>query len=363
MDNYCDFSLPVSFPSTVCWLCVIAECRLNHRQMMLREEASDVDEESLLAEDLIPLEQLEIRRYAPTLSNNNNKNLHNNDLRAQPVRPLQYTEEALQLDASSPPALAAMSSSSAINANDSLASQLSAAIRLPTRSVVNRTFVSTLTGPRFNEKPKGKLLFRQRVREQLGHFDYEVIEQRFGVSADKWERLKTHMAPKTKANGTNMLTILPGRNSPQALVMKKWGSRGRRHSTETSFSTRTSSKLLELLNFVRENKIDKNLFASFNQSNQTLTGTEDVLLDTLSEPLLKAEESIQINRKQPIDLDSIILIGAHYDTVEDCNGINDNGSGSILLLELAKALSSLRYKLKHTIIFVWFDLEEQVSLI
>ena len=60
------------------------------------------------------------------------------------------------------------------------------------------------------------------------------------------------------------------------------------------------------------------------------------------------------------DKDDILLLGAHYDTVETSPGIDDNGSGVIATLEVARILSN-RGQLNHTVIFTAFDLEELVS--
>jgi len=54
--------------------------------------------------------------------------------------------------------------------------------------------------------------------------------------------------------------------------------------------------------------------------------------------------------------DSIIVLGAHYDTVEDTPGADDNGSAIAGLLELYRLLAAFRYK--KTIRFVAFTLEE-----
>ncbi len=52
----------------------------------------------------------------------------------------------------------------------------------------------------------------------------------------------------------------------------------------------------------------------------------------------------------------IIVIGAHYDAVQDCPGANDNGSGVAALLEIAKALA--KEKFPRTVRFVAFTNEE-----
>lgn len=52
----------------------------------------------------------------------------------------------------------------------------------------------------------------------------------------------------------------------------------------------------------------------------------------------------------------IIVVGAHYDSVPDCPGANDNGTGVASTLEIAKLLS--KQKVDRTIKFVFFPNEE-----
>lgn len=44
--------------------------------------------------------------------------------------------------------------------------------------------------------------------------------------------------------------------------------------------------------------------------------------------------------------DNIVIVGAHYDTAKNTNGVNDNGSGVAALLEVAKIIGKqpLNYK-------------------
>jgi len=56
------------------------------------------------------------------------------------------------------------------------------------------------------------------------------------------------------------------------------------------------------------------------------------------------------------DPESIILIGAHYDTVEDTPGADDNASAIAALLEIYRLISPYRHK--KTVRFVAFTLEE-----
>ncbi|KAI2811315.1 hypothetical protein BLOT_002489 [Blomia tropicalis] len=58
------------------------------------------------------------------------------------------------------------------------------------------------------------------------------------------------------------------------------------------------------------------------------------------------------------DRDSILVIGAHYDTVPNSVGIEDNASGSVAIMELARVLHEHRCALNMTIMFVLFDMEE-----
>ena len=51
-------------------------------------------------------------------------------------------------------------------------------------------------------------------------------------------------------------------------------------------------------------------------------------------------------------------MGAHWDTVPDSPGVDDNGSGVAAILELARALHDGNCTNKYTIILVAFDLEE-----
>ncbi|AJW62971.1 Leupeptin-inactivating enzyme 1 precursor [Elizabethkingia miricola] len=57
--------------------------------------------------------------------------------------------------------------------------------------------------------------------------------------------------------------------------------------------------------------------------------------------------------------DSIIMFGAHYDSVEMGPGINDNATGVAILLELASALEELKIKPEKTIRFAFWDAEEE----
>jgi Zn-dependent M28 family amino/carboxypeptidase len=56
------------------------------------------------------------------------------------------------------------------------------------------------------------------------------------------------------------------------------------------------------------------------------------------------------------DPDNVIVVGAHLDSVGTGPGINDNGSGSAALLEMARHINKM--KLRNKVRFVWFSAEE-----
>ncbi len=56
--------------------------------------------------------------------------------------------------------------------------------------------------------------------------------------------------------------------------------------------------------------------------------------------------------------ESVVLIGAHYDSVKMGPGINDNASGVALLLDLMHQLKAEKTKPKHTIVLAFWDSEE-----
>jgi Zn-dependent M28 family amino/carboxypeptidase len=56
------------------------------------------------------------------------------------------------------------------------------------------------------------------------------------------------------------------------------------------------------------------------------------------------------------DPNNVIMLGAHLDSVQAGAGINDDGSGTTLILEIAKALR--KFKVKNKVRFAWWGAEE-----
>jgi hypothetical protein len=60
------------------------------------------------------------------------------------------------------------------------------------------------------------------------------------------------------------------------------------------------------------------------------------------------------------DPTNVIMLGAHLDSVQAGAGINDDGSGSTLILEISRALE--KYGVKNKVRFAWWGAEENGKL-
>lgn len=58
------------------------------------------------------------------------------------------------------------------------------------------------------------------------------------------------------------------------------------------------------------------------------------------------------------ETDEWVVLGAHYDSVKDCPGANDNATGTALVYEVAKYLSQLKER-KINVYIIFFDEEER----
>ncbi len=56
--------------------------------------------------------------------------------------------------------------------------------------------------------------------------------------------------------------------------------------------------------------------------------------------------------------DRVVVVGAHLDSVTDGPGMNDNGSGSAMDLEIAKQMQALGVKPTNKVRFAWWGGEE-----
>jgi len=67
-------------------------------------------------------------------------------------------------------------------------------------------------------------------------------------------------------------------------------------------------------------------------------------------------ENLEVEIKGSYQPEQIVVVGAHYDSVFNCPGANDNGTGTIAVLELARAFAGKQ--ISRTLRFVEFVNEE-----
>ena len=58
------------------------------------------------------------------------------------------------------------------------------------------------------------------------------------------------------------------------------------------------------------------------------------------------------------DPDRVVVVGAHLDSVIAGPGINDNGSGSATILEIAETFAAQGREARNKLRFMWFAAEE-----
>lgn len=82
--------------------------------------------------------------------------------------------------------------------------------------------------------------------------------------------------------------------------------------------------------------------------------TARIFTDTTNETRTTYNVIAETRRGNP---DRVVMAGAHLDGVEEGPGMNDNGSGSATLLELAEKLAKVK-KLRNQVRFAWWGAEE-----
>ena len=95
-------------------------------------------------------------------------------------------------------------------------------------------------------------------------------------------------------------------------------------------------------------------FELSNGVNDGLTGTRlDLTVDFFVETLTTRNVIAETPGGDP---NNVIVVGAHLDSVIDGPGINDNGSGSGAILEIAEEMAKV--KPRNQVRFIWFSAEE-----
>jgi hypothetical protein len=83
-----------------------------------------------------------------------------------------------------------------------------------------------------------------------------------------------------------------------------------------------------------------------------------------SNPVIGKNVIAYIEGRDPVLKNEYLILGAHYDHLGlrpdgmVFNGADDNGSGTVALLEIAEAFSLAKKKPRRSIVFIWFTAEE-----
>ena len=87
--------------------------------------------------------------------------------------------------------------------------------------------------------------------------------------------------------------------------------------------------------------------------------TEGVVLRIAADTISEVRTTANVIAETPAGDDStVVMAGAHLDSVPEGAGINDNGSGSAALLEIAVQLAKQRVAHHNTVRFAWWGAEE-----
>jgi len=81
--------------------------------------------------------------------------------------------------------------------------------------------------------------------------------------------------------------------------------------------------------------------------------TQNILAEIQGDPNSNSTEG---------EAEQVIMLGAHLDSVQAGPGINDNGSGSSIILEIFRNLATKYRETKHTVRFAWWAAEEATGL-
>jgi Zn-dependent M28 family amino/carboxypeptidase len=90
----------------------------------------------------------------------------------------------------------------------------------------------------------------------------------------------------------------------------------------------------------------------------TAAGPVTVHVVTSTENIANASTSNVIAETKGGDPNKVLVVGAHLDSVTKGPGINDNGSGTSTLLEVAEQISALKLVPRQKIRFIFFGAEE-----
>lgn len=86
---------------------------------------------------------------------------------------------------------------------------------------------------------------------------------------------------------------------------------------------------------------------------------DDVTVDMVTDTLIERRESANLLAETPGgDPDNVVMAGAHLDSVTEGPGIQDNGTGSAAILEVALQLARSEAPVENKLRFAWWGAEE-----
>ncbi len=111
--------------------------------------------------------------------------------------------------------------------------------------------------------------------------------------------------------------------------------------------------------------LEKSIASSYKPASAALAGTTVTLTTTAKTALVQCRNVVgTIEGSDPVLKNEVVVIGAHYDHLGKrgdyvYNGADDNGSGSVGVMSIARAFSALAKPPKRTVVFCLWTGEEQ----
>jgi len=92
---------------------------------------------------------------------------------------------------------------------------------------------------------------------------------------------------------------------------------------------------------------------------ETLANTSGLILHMVTDTVSEIRTTSNVIAETPGGrTDRVVVVGAHLDSVLAGPGINDNGSGSATILEIALQMADLEIQPRNQVRFMWFAAEE-----
>jgi len=105
--------------------------------------------------------------------------------------------------------------------------------------------------------------------------------------------------------------------------------------------------------------VTKPAFSISNLLGKTLAETPDAVVSLYANMLLTLDNTYSVICQTPTgSTDNVIMMGAHLDSVPEGPGVNDNGSGSASLLEIALQFFKTGVPNRNAVRFAWWGAEE-----